>query len=50
MSKETEVKLFAVKFNATVAGSDFSYKNGEVGELTEADAERAIKEGFATKA
>ena len=50
MSKETEVKLVAVMFNEKVAGSDFSYKNGEVGELLEADAARAIKEGFATKA
>lgn len=50
MSKETEVKLVAVKFNATVAGSHFSYKPGEVGELLEDDAKLAIESGVATKA
>lgn len=50
MAESKEPKTVKVIFTKLVHASNFSYKEGETGEILEADAEFAIKEGYAVKA
>ena len=45
---EKELKLYEVTFNEKVAGSTFSYRNGDKGEMQLEACVQAVFEGVAT--